>query len=162
MNNPIFARLLARAAAAEDRRGGARHRRRLLEGLSGSVVEIGVGSGVSFAYYPAAVRELVAVEPEPHLRALAEAAAPTAPVAVRVVDGRAEDLPSEDHAFDAAVVAGVLCSVPDPGRALAEIARVLKPGGELRLYEHFSFRPTPLAIPVAPRILASARPQPGG
>jgi ubiquinone/menaquinone biosynthesis C-methylase UbiE len=211
VNNPIFARVLARAAELEDRRGGAERRRQLLDGLSGRVVEIGAGSGISFGFYPAAVTELVAVEPEPHLRSLAEAAAADAPVTVRVVDGVAEDLPLGDGAFDAAVVAGVLCSVPDPARALGEIARVLKPGGDLRFYEHvlardrrlarlqraldatvwphlfggchptrdteaellaagfsldwrerFSFRPTAFAIPVAPRILGSARSQRGG
>jgi ubiquinone/menaquinone biosynthesis C-methylase UbiE len=202
----VFAKLQARASAIEERRGGAARRRQLLAGLSGRVVELGAGSGVSFAYYPRAVTELLAIEPEPALRELALRAAATASVPVEVVDGVAERLPLPDASVDAVVVAGVLCSVADPPRALAEIRRVLRPGGELRFYEHvvarndrlaglqrmldatfwprlfggcrttrdtegalvaagfnieererFSFRPTLLATPVAPRILGRAR-----
>jgi ubiquinone/menaquinone biosynthesis C-methylase UbiE len=144
-DHPWFARFLARAAALEERRGGAEHRRRLLAGLHGRVVEVGVGSGVSFAYYPPTVDEVVAIEPEPNLRALALEAAPRAPVPVRVVDGLADNLPLDDASMDAAVVAGVLCSVPDQARALAELRRVLRPGGELRFHEHVAARSPRLA-----------------
>jgi ubiquinone/menaquinone biosynthesis C-methylase UbiE len=89
-----------------------------------------------FAHYPPAVTAVIAVEPEPHLRASAVAAARRAPVPVEVVDGVAESLPAPDGSFDAAVTALVLCSVPDQATALAEIHRVLRPGGELRFYEH--------------------------
>ncbi|MEZ5120317.1 MAG: class I SAM-dependent methyltransferase [Solirubrobacterales bacterium] len=117
-------------------------RRELVAGLSGSVVEVGPGNGINFAHYPPAVAELVAVEPEPYLRGQAQRAAPSAPVAVRVVDGTAASLPLPDDAADAIVVAGVLCSVPDQDAALAEFRRVLRPGGELRFYEHVrSYRP---------------------
>ncbi len=148
-DHPWFARFLARAAALEERRGGAEHRRRLLAGLHGRVVEVGAGSGVSFAYYPSTVDEVVAVEPEAHLRGLATEAAHGAPVPVRVVDGLADDLPFDDASMDAAVVAGVLCSVPDQARALAELRRVLRPGGELRFHEHVAAR--------APRLAALQR-----
>ena len=206
MNRPLFARIQARAAAIEEDRGGAELRRRLLGGLSGRVVEVGAGSGVSFAYYPTTVQELVAIEPEPNLREMALEAAHSAPIPVRVLDGTAESIPLEDSSVDAAVIAGVLCSVPDPVAALGEVARVLAPKGELRFYEHvrarnarlerlqrlvddtfwprlfggchtsrdpdpalaasgfviearerFSFRPTVLAIPIAPRVLGRAR-----
>lgn len=206
MNRPLFARIQARAAAIEEDRGGAELRRRLLDGLAGRVVEVGAGSGVSFAYYPTTVRELVAIEPEANLREMAFEAARAAPIPVRVVDGTAESIPLEDASADAAVVAGVLCSVRDPVAALREVARVLAPKAELRFYEHvrarnarlerlqsfvdemfwprlfggchtsrdpepalaasgfvietrerFSFRPTMLAIPVAPRVLGRAR-----
>jgi ubiquinone/menaquinone biosynthesis C-methylase UbiE len=211
MNNPIFARFLAWASEREERSGGDELRRRLLSGLSGRVLEIGPGNGVSFPYYPPEVSELVAVEPEPHLRALATEAARTAPIPVRAVEGTADVLPAGDDDFDFVVVAGVLCSVPEPQGALAEVRRVLKPTGELRFFEHvaarpgrlarfqnlldatvwprmfggchpnrdteaellaagyaidwrerFTFRPTPVSIPVAPRILGAARPQAGG
>jgi ubiquinone/menaquinone biosynthesis C-methylase UbiE len=143
MNRPLFARIQARAAAVEERKGGAARRRQLLAGLSGRVVEVGAGSGVSFAHYPTTVTELIAVEPEPHLRALAQAAAASVPVTV--IDGTGEHLPLEDASVDAVVVAGVLCSVDDPARVLGELARVVRPGGELRFYEHVAARNPRLA-----------------
>ena len=144
-SRPIFARVLARAALLEERRGGAEHRRRLLAGLRGRVIEVGAGSGVSFAYYPATVTELVAVEPEAHLRAMAQEAAAGAPICVRVVEGVADALPAQDASMDAAVVTAVLCSVPEPAAALRELARVIRPGGELRFFEHVAARSRRLA-----------------
>jgi ubiquinone/menaquinone biosynthesis C-methylase UbiE len=144
-SRPIFARMLARAAVCEERRGGAEHRRRLLADLSGRVVELGAGSGVSFAHYPATVTELVAVEPEAHLREMAQKAARDAQIAVHVVDGVADRLPADDGSMDAAVVTAVLCSVADPAGALRELARVIRPGGELRFYEHVAARAPRLA-----------------
>ena len=76
------------------------------------------------------------MEPEAYLRAKAEAAAERALVDVRVVPGTADALPADDESFDVAVASLVLCSVPDQAHALAEIRRVLRPGGELRFYEH--------------------------
>jgi len=134
--HPIFARLYARLAPAAEKAGVAAHRDELLAGLAGRVIEVGAGSGLCFSHYPATVNEVVAVEPEPHLRRLAERAALDAAVPVRVVDGTAEELPADDGSFDAAVVSLVLCSVVDQRRALAEISRVLRPGGSLRFYEH--------------------------
>jgi ubiquinone/menaquinone biosynthesis C-methylase UbiE len=207
INRPVFARIQARAAAIEERRGGAERRLQLLRGLSGRVVEVGAGSGVSFAHYPSSVSELIAIEPEPALRERASRAAEAAPIPVAVLDGVAERIPVADSSVDAIVFAGVLCSVDDPRRVLDAARRVLKPDGELRFYEHvvahnsrlrgfqrlldatiwprffgncrttrdteatlrsagftieererFSFRPTLLATPVAPRILGRARP----
>jgi ubiquinone/menaquinone biosynthesis C-methylase UbiE len=145
-SRPIFSRALARAAVLEERRGGAEHRRRLLAGLRGRVIELGAGSGVSFAYYPATVTELVAVEPEEHLRAMAQEAAAGAPISVRVVEGLADSLPAQDASMDAGVVTAVLCSVPDPAAALRELARVIRPGGELRFLEHVAARSPRLAL----------------
>lgn len=119
-----------------EKRGQAAHRRRLLDGLTGRVVELGAGSGINFRYYPEAVTEVVAVEPEPYLRDLAEKAAASAPVRVRVVSGVCGDLPLEDASCDAGVACLVLCTVPDQARALEELARVIRPDGELRYYEH--------------------------
>ena len=122
-----------RAAEQADRRGAAEHRRRLLEGLAGRVVEVGAGDGRNFAHYPPTVSEVVAVEPEPTLRELAKRAADSR---VEVTPGLADALPFADAEFDAAVASLVLCSVPDQARALSELRRVLRPGGELRFYEH--------------------------
>ena len=80
--------------------------------------------------------DLVAVEPEPYLRARAEEAAAAAPIPVTVVDAVAERLPFADATFDVAVTARVLCSVEDLAASLRELHRVLRPGGELRFYEH--------------------------
>jgi SAM-dependent methyltransferase len=135
VHHPIFARLFDRLVRKADPQQ-ADHRRELLAGLSGRVIEVGAGNGINFANYPPEVTEVVAVEPEAYLRDKAAAAAPGAPVPVTVVDGLADALPVEDASFDAAVASLVLCSVSDQARALAEIARVLKPGGELRFYEH--------------------------
>jgi SAM-dependent methyltransferase len=76
------------------------------------------------------------VEPEPYLRDRARAAAARADVRIEVLDGVADRLPVDDASFDAAVACLVLCTVPDQARALAELRRVLRPGGELRFYEH--------------------------
>ncbi|MDQ1724925.1 MAG: hypothetical protein QOG52_1953 [Frankiaceae bacterium] len=136
VKHPLFARAYAKLAAHEDARGGFENRQELLAGLSGRVVEVGAGIGSNFAHYPAGVTEVVAVEPEPYLRARAEEAAAAAPVPVRVVEGLADALPLEDESVDAAVASLVLCSVPDQAVALAELRRVIRSGGELRFYEH--------------------------
>lgn len=134
--HPLFARIYPRVAAGAEAHGAADHRRRLLAGLRGRVIEVGAGNGLNFGHYPSSVDEVLAVEPEPHLRELALQAAATAPVPVRVVPGAAEQLPAGDSEFDAAVVSLVLCSVPDQALALAEVRRALRAGGELRFYEH--------------------------
>jgi SAM-dependent methyltransferase len=134
--HPIFARIYGRVAAAGEEAGRAAHRTELLAGLSGKVIEVGAGNGLNFAHYPPAVTEVLAVEPEPHLRRLATQAAARASVPVRVVEGTADLLPARDAEFDAGVCSGVLCSVPDQRQALAELRRVIRPGGQLRFYEH--------------------------
>ncbi|MBT2488489.1 class I SAM-dependent methyltransferase [Streptomyces sp. ISL-96] len=137
VHHPLFARFYARVSVLCDLRSGvAAHRTELLSGLSGRVIEIGAGNGLNFAHYPAAVSEVVAIEPERSLRQLAVKAALDAGVPVDVVPGAAEALPVKSEAFDAAVVSLVLCSVRDVPRALSEIKRVLRPGGELRFFEH--------------------------
>ncbi len=135
-SRPVFARIYAKVAEMGERRGGAEHRKRLLVGLSGRVIEIGAGSGANFPHYPSTVSEVIAVEPERYLRERAQQAAAVAPVSVSVVDGGADRLPGEAQSFDSGVCALVLCTVPDQQSALAELHRVIRPGGELRFYEH--------------------------
>lgn len=136
VRHPLFARMYTRMSSKAEQRGQDEHRDRLLAGLSGRVVEVGAGNGLNFSHYPTSVEEVVAVEPEEYLRARASEAAQAAPVAVRVVDGLADSIPADDASFDAGVVSLVLCTVPDQERALAELFRVIRPGGELRFYEH--------------------------
>jgi SAM-dependent methyltransferase len=111
------------------------------------------------------VREVVAVEPEPYLRSRAVEAAAAAPVPIRVADGSADELPVPDGSFDAVVVSGLLCSVADPAAALTEFRRVLRPGGELRFYEHVRSRDflfagfQQAADLVWPRLMGGCHPQ---
>lgn len=132
----VFARWYPGRAEAMDRAGFADYRRRLLAGLSGQVLELGAGSGLNFAHYPAEVERVVALEPEPDLRERALQAAARAQVPITVIDGVAEDLSAHSGQFDAAVCSLVLCSVPDQKSALEQMATVLRPGGQIRLLEH--------------------------
>jgi ubiquinone/menaquinone biosynthesis C-methylase UbiE len=164
VSNPIFARLFDRFAAKDKGRGEDALRRELLAGLQGRVIEIGPGNGINFEHFPSTVDELLAVEPEPYLRRAAEETARGLELEIRVVAGTAESLPAGDKSVDAVVVAGVLCSVPDQSAALREFRRVLKPGGELRFYEHVRSRRAGFAryqdatALVWPRLMGGCRP----
>jgi SAM-dependent methyltransferase len=206
VRNPLFARLLVRMRRHEPPEQVER-RRELLAGLTGRVLDLGAGDGANFEHFPPTVTQVIAVEPEPYLREKAEENARGAAVPIEVRDGLADGLPLEDASVDAAVTALVLCSVPDQAAALAELRRVIRPGGELRFFEHvvarergvrtiqraldatglwpliaggchttrdtgaaiaaagfdvercerLSIRPCPLAAPVSPHILGTAR-----
>ena len=140
VRHPIFARTYARVGAAAEGKGAAEHRAEMLAGLTGRVIEVGAGTGLNFRHYPPGVTEILAVEPEPLLRKLATEEADGTDVPVEVVDGRVvpevEPGPRADASFDAGVASLVLCSVRDQAAALAEVFRVIRPGGELRFYEH--------------------------
>lgn len=144
VDHPVFARLYLRSVTRRTAGGEDEYRRRLVHGLAGRVIELGAGSGINFAFYPATVEHVLAVEPEPRLRAECMENAARAPVPVTVVDGVSGRLPAGNESLDAAVASLVLCSVPDQHRALAEFRRVLRPDGELRFYEHVIAR-QPLA-----------------
>lgn len=108
-----------------------------LRGLTGHVLEVGAGIGSNFLLYPNTVTAVTALEPESRLRPQAEDAAAGAAIPVTVTAGVFEDLAvtGEDR-FDAVVCSLVLCSVGDPDRAAAQAFEVLKPGGEVRFFEH--------------------------
>lgn len=113
-------------------------RARLAEGAAGRVLEIGIGTGLNLAYYPEAVRRagMWAVEPNPGMRRRAEARAAELGVPLDVASAAAEALPFEDARFDTVVTSHALCSVRDVEESLAEIRRVLRPGGRLLFLEH--------------------------
>jgi ubiquinone/menaquinone biosynthesis C-methylase UbiE len=136
VSHPIFARFYGLISAGAEKAGAAEHRSEALAGLAGRAIELGAGNGLNFNHYPSDMTEVMAVEPEPHLRRLAAGAADRASVPARVVDGEAASLPADDESFDAPVASLVLCSVPEQAVALAELYRVIRPGGELRFYEH--------------------------
>ncbi|HET6447965.1 MAG TPA: class I SAM-dependent methyltransferase [Conexibacter sp.] len=136
VHHPLFARFYTHVLARNEPAELRAFREELLAGLSGRVVEVGSGPGANFPHYPPSVSEVVAVEPEAYLREQAHEAARATDVPIVVLDGVADALPLEDASCDAAVACLVLCSVPDQASALAELRRVLKPGGELRFLEH--------------------------
>jgi SAM-dependent methyltransferase len=125
VRHPLFARGYARLAKACEAKGASEHRDELLAGIAGRGIEVGAGSGLNFRHYPPEVREVLAVEPEPYLREIAARAATRAPVPVRVADATADALPAETGSVDFGVASLVLCSVPNPQRALAELFRVI-------------------------------------
>lgn len=116
----------------------ARHRQYLASGLSGRVLDVGAGTGATF---PHLARngdgcEVHAIEPDPYMRKRASQKAADAGLEVHLRGDRAESLPYVDDAFDAVLSSLVFCTIGDPDAALAEVARVLRPGGELRFLEH--------------------------
>jgi ubiquinone/menaquinone biosynthesis C-methylase UbiE len=111
-------------------------RQRVTSHAHGRVLEIGIGSGLNLPLYGPQVQELVGVEPSGRLMQMARAAASTAKVPLTLLQGSAESIPIEDGTIDTVVTTWTLCSIPDAGRALAELRRVLKPGGQLLFAEH--------------------------
>ena len=132
----VFAAGYEHVVERSERAGLAERRRRLLTDAGGRVLEVGPGPAMNLRHYPAAVTELVLAEPEEPMARRLERKLAAAGHAGAVVRAPAEHLPFEDDAFDVAVSTFVLCTVEEPDRALAELARVLRPGGLLLLMEH--------------------------
>jgi ubiquinone/menaquinone biosynthesis C-methylase UbiE len=132
----IFAAGYDRCMAGTEKAGLAAHRKALLGGLTGRIIEIGGGTGANIQHYGAGVEELVITEPEEPMARRLERNLAAAHVKARVVRAAAESLPFEDGSFDVAVSTLVLCTVADQPRALAELRRVLKPDGRLVFLEH--------------------------
>lgn len=127
----ISPRLYDGVAGALDRAGLARLRADLSRGLAGEVLEVGAGTGRQLPHHPPGAR-VTAADPDARALALAARRSP----ATRTVVAAAEALPFDDGSFDWVVCALVLCTVRDPAAALAEMRRVLRPGGRLRALEH--------------------------
>lgn len=135
MRDRAFAAVYDRLSARTEQKFGAELKRKLLANARGRVLEIGVGTGLSFAHYPP-IDELVGVDPsEPMLRR-ARRRATELGRDVTLVEAPAEALPFEDESFDTVVSLAVLCTVDDPSRVLQEIRRVLRSGGSFVFLEH--------------------------
>lgn len=102
----------------------------------GVVLELGIGSGLNLPFYGPGVRAVIGVDPSPALLALARARGAAGNLALDLREGAAERLPVADGSVDTVVSTWTLCSVADPRAALAEVRRVLRPGGRLVFAEH--------------------------
>jgi ubiquinone/menaquinone biosynthesis C-methylase UbiE len=111
-------------------------RQRVVGAAEGRVLEIGVGSGLNFAFYGAAVTSVIGLEPSPALLRMARARASSAQVPITLLDASAEAIPLDGDSIDTVVTTWTLCTIPNAPLALAEIRRVLRPGGALRFVEH--------------------------
>lgn len=133
---PIFARRYGVLSRRAEHGEVGKRRRALLAHAFGRVLDLGVGSGESFKHLPSAVSELVAIDPDPLMLRQARRRVDETSVPVRLVRGEGERLPFADATFDSAVAALVLCTVDDPAATVAELHRVLRPGGRLLIMEH--------------------------
>ena len=131
-----FSSLYDRLMRKSEKAGLREMRRGMLAAAAGRTIEIGSGTGANIGLYPDAVTELVLAEPDPHMIRRLRPRVRRAGHGAEVVEAPAERLPFEDSSFDTAVYTLVLCTVPDPAAALAETARVLRPGGRLLFVEH--------------------------
>jgi ubiquinone/menaquinone biosynthesis C-methylase UbiE len=103
------------------------------------VLEVGAGTGANFPYYDDDAEEIVATEPDPYMLKRARRKAEGVARSIELRQASAEELPFEDNSFDTVVSTLVMCTVPGPLRALSEVRRVLKPSGELRMFEHVRY-----------------------
>jgi ubiquinone/menaquinone biosynthesis C-methylase UbiE len=111
-------------------------RQRVIGAAEGRVLEIGVGSGLNLAFYRPPVREVLALEPAPRLMTMARGASHRASTPVSFLEASAEAIPLEQHCVDTVVTTWTMCSIPHAATALAEMRRVLRPGGKLLFVEH--------------------------
>lgn len=133
-----FAAIYDRMMASAEKKFFAAVRRDMLADLSGEVLEIGAGTGANFQYYPEDAN-VTATEPDTYMMDRGRMRAAKAEAQIDLRQAWADALPFEDASFDYVIATLVLCSVGDPRKALAEVKRVLKPGGEFRLYEHVRY-----------------------
>ncbi len=111
-------------------------RAELLKGVEGKVLEIGFGTGLNLPHYPPGIRQLSIVDPNPGMHALAVRKMMHSPIKIDGHVLKGENLPFPGETYDAVVTTFTLCSIPEVGRALIEVARVLKPGGKFYFLEH--------------------------
>ena len=114
-------------------------REEIAGGARGRVLEVGAGTGANFPYYNDQTEEVTATEPDPYMLQRARRRAEGIGRSIILNQASAEHLPFEDASFDTVVSTLVMCSVGEPLRALSEVRRVLKPSGELRIYDHVRY-----------------------
>lgn len=139
LNERAFAWYYPRLVGLSERAGGAELRAGSIGHAQGRTLELGAGNGYNLPHYTPAVTELVISEPSPHMIELLRRRLATDPPAVgtcELVQTGAEQLPFPDEHFDTVTSAYVHCSIPQPQAAMAEIVRVLKPGGRYLFLEH--------------------------
>jgi SAM-dependent methyltransferase len=135
-SHPLFAAVYDRMMGPAERAGLSARRRRLLAGASGRVLEVGGGTGANLAHYPAAVTQLVVLEPDAAMRERLLAKVPAAPVSVEVHEIGIEDAPFRDGSFDTIVSTATLCTVTDLDAAFTAVRRLLAADGKLLFLEH--------------------------
>ena len=139
LNERLFAAFYPRLVERSEKAGQRQTRHELLAQARGRTLELSAGSGLNLEHYTAAVTELIVTEPSPHMLAhlrTALADRPPAAQSWKLVQAGAKELPFADGSFDTVVCTYVLCTVPDPARALSEAARVLRPGATFLFLEH--------------------------
>lgn len=137
VNNPLMAGLYDPVMAIPERTVLRPHRKALVAGVSGDVLDLGAGTGALFPYFESLDSVSVdAVEPDPGMRRQAIERAEGVSADITVVDEDAQDLPYDDGSFDTVIASFAFCTIPDHERALAEVARVLRGGGQFRFLEH--------------------------
>jgi ubiquinone/menaquinone biosynthesis C-methylase UbiE len=139
LNERLFALYYPRLLELAERAGQRETRHALIGQARGRVLELGAGSGVNLPHYTDAVSELVVSEPSPHMLGHLREALGSDPPPVgswKLVQTGAEQLPFDDGSFDTVVGTYILCTIPEPARTLAEVARVLRPRGRYLFLEH--------------------------
>jgi len=132
----LFSVVYDRGMRATEEAGLRDMRRELLVAARGRVLEVGAGTGVNLSLYPEAIESLTLTEPDPHMTGRLRDKLGDSGRTAELIEAPAEELPFPDDSFDTVVVTLVLCTVPDQPAALGEIARVLKPSGQLLFLEH--------------------------
>lgn len=132
----VFAALYDRSLKSTEEAGLHRMREELLAAASGKTIELGAGTGINLELYPEAVEELTLVEPDPHMAKRLRAKLAESGRQGTIAEVPAERLPFPDSTFDTVVATLVFCTTPEPLAAVAEVERVLKPGGQLLFLEH--------------------------
>lgn len=140
-SHPVVAALYDPLTAYAEKRILPAHRRYLARDLEGRVLDLGAGTGAMVPYFAEAALDAPSlavhgIEPDPHMRRRASRTADEHGLEIELIAGVAEALPYADETFDTVVASQVFCTIPDIGAALAEVARVLTPAGELRFLEH--------------------------